>query len=166
LDRAEPRRRAGRDDSGARRPRGPVAGASPDRYRDSGRSALFCFGRRAERDPPSLPDVAPRAGVRRRRLVSSDAGRTVSSAEITMERYPYVLDLFSGAGGFSLGAHLAGFSTAVAIELDGDLSASYRDNFPNAKLIRADITTLDPIGVLRHAGFLPADVRGILGGPP
>jgi DNA (cytosine-5)-methyltransferase 1 len=50
------------------------------------------------------------------------------------------VDLFSGAGGFTLGLERAGGAArSVAIESDPDCAATFRANFPEAALIEADI---------------------------
>lgn len=71
-----------------------------------------------------------------------------------------VIDLFSGGGGLSLGAHLAGFETAKAVELDANLSLSYKLNFPKSEIICADVNLLDA-QVLKPEGRF-----GLIGGPP
>lgn len=43
------------------------------------------------------------------------------------------LDLFAGAGGFSLGLHLAGIKVAGAIEVDRFATETYRHNFPGVE---------------------------------
>jgi len=75
-----------------------------------------------------------------------------------------VVDLCCGAGGFSLGAHLAGFSTLAAIDIDQDLTSSWRMNFPSAKVFHADIRELDEAfwkDVLKDE-----QPDGVIGGPP
>jgi DNA (cytosine-5)-methyltransferase 1 len=76
---------------------------------------------------------------------------------------PTVLDLFSGCGGFSLGAHQAGFSTALAVDIDTILSGSFLANFPKSRLLHRDIRELDQT-VLKE--LLPQSVDGVIGGPP
>ena len=61
-------------------------------------------------------------------------------------------DLFAGAGGFSLGAHLAGVEVAAAIELDKYACQTYRENLidtglTETHLFEADITKLTPAKV-------------------
>lgn len=77
-----------------------------------------------------------------------------------------VMDLFCGAGGFSLGAHAAGFRTAVAVDVDGVLTSSFADNFPNVSLLHSDIAELTGKQVLDKAGVNPGEIAGVLGGPP
>jgi len=78
----------------------------------------------------------------------------------------HIIDLFSGVGGFSLGAHNAGFPSVVSVELDKDLSASYSENFPSSTLLQSDISQLNPFEVLRTIGKRPQEIAGIVGGPP
>jgi DNA (cytosine-5)-methyltransferase 1 len=74
-----------------------------------------------------------------------------------------LVDLFSGCGGFSLGAHEAGFKVAAAFDHDPILASSYPHNFRETRLILADIAKLDGEDVLAAAG---GRVHGIFGGPP
>jgi len=77
-----------------------------------------------------------------------------------------VIDLFGGVGGFSLGAHRAGFSVPLAIDLDKNLTSSRPSNFPNERILHADIAGLDPASVLRSVSLKEKEVCGIIGGPP
>jgi len=52
------------------------------------------------------------------------------------------IDLFAGAGGFSLGIEQAGFDVAVAVEQDPVHSAVYAFNFPHSQVLCVDIATL------------------------
>jgi len=85
------------------------------------------------------------------------------------------LDLFSGAGGFSLGFERAGYCCVGVVELDEKAERTYRYNFPDhhrAVLARlgpedGDIHRLDPkeaLSLLVDAGVKELDV--LLGGPP
>ncbi len=60
---------------------------------------------------------------------------------------PTVMDLFAGAGGFSLGFSEAGFPIATAIEIDEWASETFQSNFPEATVITRDF------GPLRWTGF-------------
>jgi DNA (cytosine-5)-methyltransferase 1 len=75
-----------------------------------------------------------------------------------------VIDLFSGCGGFGLGAELAGFHCPVAVDIDEVLQSSYRLNFPLSHPILADIAALEKSAWR----FLLKDRRpdGVIGGPP
>ncbi|GGF56645.1 cytosine-specific methyltransferase [Terasakiella brassicae] len=77
---------------------------------------------------------------------------------------PIIVDLFSGCGGFGLGAKLAGFDCRVAVDIDETLQSAYRLNFPQTQAIQADI------GKLENSAwrFLLRDRKpdGVIGGPP
>lgn len=74
-----------------------------------------------------------------------------------------VVDFFSGCGGFSLGAHQAGFDVAAAFDIDPVLTYSYRRNFPGTKLVHLDLADATGDEVRHHAGV---PITGIIGGPP
>lgn len=76
---------------------------------------------------------------------------------------PTILDLFSGCGGFSLGAHQAGFTTKLAVDFDSLLSSSFPSNFPRARLLNKDVRSFDRSTV---KALLPDGVDGVIGGPP
>ncbi|CUX58457.1 DNA cytosine methyltransferase [Agrobacterium genomosp. 13] len=71
------------------------------------------------------------------------------------------IDLFSGAGGMSLGAEMAGLKTKLAIDFDASAFASYAYNHPDTFVLQADVQSLLNISV-------PFDSRDIVvfGGPP
>ena len=48
---------------------------------------------------------------------------------------PKIVDLFSGCGGFGLGAELAGFKSVVAVDIDPKLISAYKENFPTTKTV-------------------------------
>ena len=74
-----------------------------------------------------------------------------------------IVDLFSGCGGFSLGARNAGFDLALSFDIDPILTSSYKMNFPRANLILGDVGKLSGEGCVTMAG---GKVDGIIGGPP
>jgi DNA (cytosine-5)-methyltransferase 1 len=74
-----------------------------------------------------------------------------------------IIDLFCGCGGFSLGAHLAGFETLLAIDIDRTLSSSVTKNFPNVNLLNEDVSAIS----LVEKGLIGDNkISGIIGGPP
>jgi DNA (cytosine-5)-methyltransferase 1 len=81
-------------------------------------------------------------------------------------RSPKVIDLFCGAGGFSLGAHQAGFKVVASVDIDEKLTSSYKNNFPHARLLIADISVLQIDSLLEAANITATAVDGIIGGPP
>ena len=72
-----------------------------------------------------------------------------------------VIDLFSGAGGFSLGFKMAGFDTVLSVEKDLWASETYKFNNPNTKVINDDIKLLTDL-----SQFGLSEIDCIIGGPP
>lgn len=54
------------------------------------------------------------------------------------------LDIFSGAGGLSLGAEMAGIDVKYAIEINKSAAQTFRRNHKGAHVICDDITKLSP----------------------
>jgi DNA (cytosine-5)-methyltransferase 1 len=78
-------------------------------------------------------------------------------------RRPRAIELFCGTGGFSRGAHAAGFDVVVAYDNEPNLTYSYKTNFPDTKLLLRDIAALTGDQVIEDAEG-PVDL--IFGGPP
>ncbi|MDH1632286.1 DNA cytosine methyltransferase [Pseudomonas mosselii] len=76
---------------------------------------------------------------------------------------PVLLDLFSGCGGLTLGSHRAGFTTALAVDVDPILSSSFASNFPGTRLLVDDVASLTPA---KLSELLPNTIDGVIGGPP
>ncbi|GAA4035695.1 DNA cytosine methyltransferase [Sphingomonas rosea] len=74
-----------------------------------------------------------------------------------------LVDLFCGCGGFSLGAHQAGFEVVSAYDIDPNLTHSFERNFPNTRLHLKDVSRLTGAQLLLSAG---GQIDGIFGGPP
>lgn len=74
-----------------------------------------------------------------------------------------LVDLFCGCGGFSLGAHNAGFEVAAAFDNDATLTSSFAQNFPNTRLHLRDVSKLTG-GQIRKLVKQP--ITGVFGGPP
>lgn len=74
-----------------------------------------------------------------------------------------VVDFFAGCGGFSLGAHQAGFDVVAAFDVDPTLTSSFRRNFPRTKLVRRDLSEVSGAEIMSRAG---GAIAGIIGGPP
>ncbi|WP_200814886.1 DNA cytosine methyltransferase [Blastococcus haudaquaticus] len=91
---------------------------------------------------------------------------------------PLAIDLFAGAGGLSLGLEQAGFDVVTAVEYDPVHAATHEFNFPQTKVLCADVSaplTAERLraavreGLARH-GRDASDWNGELdllaGGPP
>jgi DNA (cytosine-5)-methyltransferase 1 len=77
-----------------------------------------------------------------------------------------VVDLFSGAGGLSLGAARAGFIVRGAVELDPQAMLSHKLNFPSAIHLESDVSRLTGRHLRASLGLSNGDLAGIIGGPP
>lgn len=72
------------------------------------------------------------------------------------------IDLFAGAGGFTLGLKKAGLNPVCAIEADVFATETYRNNFPDHEIISSDIKKISK-------KFIKSNFDGIdliVGGPP
>ncbi len=74
-----------------------------------------------------------------------------------------LIELFSGGGGFSRGAHQAGFAVKAAFDLDPILSSSYQANFPDTIFRRRDVAELTGDEIRQ---MVDVEIDGIIGGPP
>ncbi|MGO7417125.1 DNA cytosine methyltransferase [Rhizobium ruizarguesonis] len=84
---------------------------------------------------------------------------------------PLCVDLFAGAGGFSLGAIKAGFEVRAAIEHSRHAAATYRKQIRNdsgrkVAVFEENILELDPYDVMNEAGLIEGQCDLLLGGPP
>ena len=72
------------------------------------------------------------------------------------------IDIFSGAGGLSLGAEMAGINVETAIEINKSAAETYKFNSPHTNVICDDITKL------KTGSFIDKEnpVFIIMGGPP
>jgi DNA (cytosine-5)-methyltransferase 1 len=77
-----------------------------------------------------------------------------------------IINLFSGAGGFSLGAKRAGFDIAGSVEIDPQAISVYKRNFPNSPLWAKDISTISATEILKTFELQVGEIDGIIGGPP
>lgn len=106
------------------------------------------------------------------------ASRSSGAGRQPEQRRPVAIDLFSGAGGLSLGLEQAGFDVLAAVEYDPVHAATHEFNFPRTKVLCADVSaplTAEALleaaraGFARHrSGAEPWDgqLDLIAGGPP
>lgn len=81
------------------------------------------------------------------------------------------IDLFAGAGGFSLAARECNINVVAAIELDNAAAATYQSNLISrlnvpTKLINEDINLVDIPKLMADLNIQERDLDLILGGPP
>jgi DNA (cytosine-5)-methyltransferase 1 len=74
------------------------------------------------------------------------------------------IDLFSGAGGFSLGFDNKGFQNVFSIDIEPNFCKTYKHNFSNHQLIEKDICELSDAEIKYLKEFNEIDV--VIGGPP
>ncbi len=74
------------------------------------------------------------------------------------------IDLFSGAGGMSLGATQAGINVVLAVEFDSHAAETYRHNHPTTTMLNCDIRKLSSVAIKR---LVPTGAGTVVfGGPP
>lgn len=76
------------------------------------------------------------------------------------------IDLFSGAGGLSLGFVAAGFNVAAAVEIDPIHAQTHRLNFPDCVVIEDDVQVVSGTKILEAANLQSGKVDVVIGGPP
>ncbi|MCX6979166.1 MAG: DNA cytosine methyltransferase [Verrucomicrobia bacterium] len=77
-----------------------------------------------------------------------------------------VFDCFSGLGGFSLGAQLAGCEVIGGVDADADAVNVFAQIFPDAQALKHDLLEEKPRAILRKSGIVRGDVDILVGGPP
>jgi DNA (cytosine-5)-methyltransferase 1 len=77
-------------------------------------------------------------------------------------RHAIGVDLFSGAGGMSLGAMWSGVSVRIAIDKDPHTILTYKANHPNVDASTCDLASLKNLDVSRKRG----ECLILFGGPP
>lgn len=81
-----------------------------------------------------------------------------------MERRLTYIDLFSGAGGFSLGFDSKGFENLFSVDIEPEFCETYRFNFPEHTLIQDDICNITDKEL--KSLISDKDVDVVIGGPP
>ena len=69
-------------------------------------------------------------------------------------------DIFSGAGGMSLGAEMAGIDISFAVENDSHAAATFELNHKGSNVVKKDIRKVDPTTLISNNPFV------LFGGPP
>jgi DNA (cytosine-5)-methyltransferase 1 len=81
-----------------------------------------------------------------------------------MKRELNYIDLFSGAGGMSLGFDQIGFNNVFSIDKEPTFCETYRTNFPKHKLIQKDISEISSQEIKSLIKNKTIDI--VIGGPP
>lgn len=79
---------------------------------------------------------------------------------------PIAIDLFSGAGGMSLGFEQAGFDVAAAVEIDPIHCAVHEFNFPETAVISRSVVGLSAAEIRLRAKLGKKPIDCVFGGPP
>jgi DNA (cytosine-5)-methyltransferase 1 len=117
--------------------------------------------------------LAPDRFVFESTVTSAAVGRIVGKR--TMKPLPadspIAVDLFAGAGGFSLGALYARLHVVAAVEYDESACKTYRRNLievagARTHLFDKNILEIDPPELMRTVGLAPGQCDILLGGPP
>jgi DNA (cytosine-5)-methyltransferase 1 len=76
------------------------------------------------------------------------------------------IDLFSGAGGLSLGVRSAGFDVAYAFESDIKAASTYEYNFPFASVMKSKLTSDNVLEICSKLHLEKGNIDLIVAGPP
>ena len=79
---------------------------------------------------------------------------------------PIGIDLFSGAGGLSLGFEQAGFDVVAAVEIDPIHAAIHKFNFPECTVIPRTVIGLSGQEIRELANIRDRSVEVVFGGAP
>ncbi|MGO9742158.1 MAG: DNA cytosine methyltransferase [Roseiarcus sp.] len=79
---------------------------------------------------------------------------------------PTAIDLFSGAGGISLGLVNAGFNVLLCSDIDQACAATHDRNFPDIPFVRRDVEKLSAQEIMEKARIRPGELDLLIGGPP
>ena len=83
-----------------------------------------------------------------------------------MKNRPIGIDLFSGAGGLSLGFEQAGFDVVAAVEVDPVHAAIHKFNFPACAVVPKSVVGLTGTEVRAAAGIGKQPIDVVFGGAP
>ncbi|MGY6604728.1 DNA cytosine methyltransferase [Actinotignum sanguinis] len=81
-------------------------------------------------------------------------------------RRPIAVDLFSGAGGLSLGLEQAGYDVAASVEYDPIHAAVHEFNFPYGTTICADVRNVSGAMIRSASDIQDQEIHLVAGGPP
>ncbi len=76
------------------------------------------------------------------------------------------VDLFSGAGGISVGLADAGYDVLLANDFDSAAAKTYRRNFPEHQFIEGDAREITGREIIKKTGLVHGELDLLVGGPP
>jgi DNA (cytosine-5)-methyltransferase 1 len=79
---------------------------------------------------------------------------------------PLAIDLFSGAGGITLGLQMAGFDVLACADISAACAQTHARNFPGVRFFHTDIGRLRSAGLLGALGLRCGELDLLIGGPP
>ena len=79
---------------------------------------------------------------------------------------PKAIDLFSGAGGITLGLCNAGYNVVFCSDHDQAYEQTHGRNFPHIPFLREEIENLDVQNIMDIALIKPGELDMLVGGPP
>lgn len=79
---------------------------------------------------------------------------------------PTVVDLFSGAGGLTLGFQAAGFDVVLASDISEACARTHTRNMPEVPFLHADVSRISGDDILRRCGLRRGELDVLVGGPP
>lgn len=83
-----------------------------------------------------------------------------------VEYKPTVISLFAGCGGSSLGYHMAGYKELLAIDFDDNAIETFKLNFKDVPIWKADISQLSGTKIMDFCGFQVGELDLLDGSPP
>lgn len=76
------------------------------------------------------------------------------------------IDLFAGAGGFSLGMEMGGFRILAAVEIDKWAAQTYRTNHKDTMVMEEDMCKITAKRLLEKVNLKEGELDILFGGPP
>jgi DNA (cytosine-5)-methyltransferase 1 len=110
-------------------------------------------------------DCSPFFGVKYFILLNSIESHHNAPMNPSISR-PIGIDLFSGAGGFSLGFEQAGFDVVAAVEIDPIHAATHHYNFPHCAILPRSVADLSATQIREAAGIGDRPIDVVFGGAP
>jgi len=81
-------------------------------------------------------------------------------------KHPTAVDLFSGAGGITLGLLNSGFNVVYCADVDPACEATHKRNFGEIPFVRTSVEKIKGADILRAARLRRGELDLLIGGPP